>query len=265
MPPDVSGSSNKVRIQSGVPPGIDGAAAVDEAKRRYEKLASTSRPGEEYAASFYVHDLRRLEELVSRLATDGHAVFDAVSMQFVLHYLVPTEQATRELLSALRKVLRPGGRVIATGLSSDALADLFSASRRSGSGASAKHTVGNALYNVCFSGEGLAQLRGCTDEELQDAFDQRWGLTYNFSLVDAVDDLEEYVVPWSAWEALLTEYGFEVVLDGTFPEVFKSYASMSKFYNNHFLAKKRIAGELNREEDELFQLCTAFVLQLTGT
>lgn len=68
------------------------------------------------------------------------------------------------------------------------------------------------------------------EEAFEEAFSQRWGYPYVFSLAGAVNSQEEYNVPWEAFEELVTGLGFKVLLDGRFPEIYSAYAERSRFY-----------------------------------
>jgi len=232
--------------------GIDFALeAVQEAKRRHAKLAGSSRRRDgEYAASFYVGDLRR-SEVFEQLAAGGHTCFDVVAMQFMLHYQVETEQAVQAFLERVSGLLRPGGRLIGCIPSSDSLAELFASATPDASGTRRK---GNKLYSVCFPGDRWAEA-GRNEALLENAFAQQFGMPYTFSLVDAVDAQEEFVVPWEAFEELAQSVGLQVTLDAPFPELLRAYGDS---FDRLSAAK---LGPLTAEEQELFGLYSAFVLE----
>lgn len=155
--------------------------------------------------------------------------------------------------------LRPGGLVIATVPNCDALGELYARAVEDAAPGEPMR-VSNALFSVSFE-EGA---RECVDQVgddcLDEAFGKRWGLPYRFSLTDAVDEQEEYNVPWEAFEAMLVDIGFNVILDAGFPEVLSEYAQDSKFYND-FFCKDSALKELSADEEEVFGLYNAFVLE----
>jgi len=246
----------KAQISSYV--GLDFALeAVQEARRRYAKIA---RKGEsQYLAAFYVGDLRDPASF-DQLAGGGHTRFDVVSLQFTLQYLADSAETVRGLFAKLAGLLRPGGRVIGCIPSSDVLLDLYS---RPGSGPpeppGAPRRRGNALYSVLFRGEAWSSV-GQSEGDLEEAFARRWGLPYAFSLVDAVDALEEYVVPWEALEELASSVGFRVAADAPFADVLAEYSGTSPFYANFFSKDDRVA-KLSPQEEELFGFYSCFVFE----
>jgi len=230
--------------------GVDFAPeAVEEARRRYGELLERGQP--EYAAAFYVGDLRKPETL-EQLRRGGHGQFDVVTLQFVLQYIVESEESARALLTALVELLRPGGCVIGCIPSSEALASHYLDSGEDG-------LFENSLFSIRF-GSDARQKIGTAEEEVYQGFGNQWGLPYTFSLVDAVKAQEEYVVPFEAFEALTESLGFEVFLDAPFPELLKKYSGSSKFYADTF-AKKGWNTKFNEEEEELFSLYSSFVLR----
>merc|ERR1711972_59246 len=98
---------------------------------------------------------------------------------------------------------------------------------------SAMDTCGNNLYNIKFRG-GTCQQVGTSEEEVDNTFARQWGISYTFSLIDAVDEQEEYVLPWDAFEELANSLGFRVVLDGPFPDIFKEYSGSSTYFRETF-------------------------------
>mmetsp|Transcript_101463 Transcript_101463/g.293512 ORF Transcript_101463/g.293512 Transcript_101463/m.293512 type:complete len:634 (-) Transcript_101463:73-1974(-) len=250
--------------------GIDFAEeAVEEARRRYETRKRQARHaavggGEEYSAVFHCGDLRDAA-VFERLPADGHAQFDVISMQFVLNYIASSEACMRDLFTRIHGLLRPGGRVLASIANSDALGECFArgmeASRAAPSVSDAAAEVGNSLYRLCFQHEVWRRVDINDEAAFEEAFSRRWGYPYLFSLVGAVGSQEEYNVPWEAFEELVTGLGFRVLLDGRFPEVHSAYVERSRYHRTVFSQDPSCRTPLSQEEEELFGLYSAFVLE----
>lgn len=239
--------------------GIDFALeAVQEARRRYARLARQSSAGSEYAAAFYVGDLRTAE-VFDQLLGGGHSGFDVVSMQFTLQYLAESHETVRKLLARVSNLLRPGGRIIGSIPSSDVLCELYAGARVESGSVGTSRRKGNSLYSVRFRDEAWAEV--CSGKmDLDVAFSRQWGMPYSFSLVDAVDGQEEYVVPWEALEELTEGLGLKVILDAPFPELLREYGGSSRFVANVF-SKDGRNTPLTAEEEELFSLYSCFVFE----
>lgn len=245
--------------------GVDFADdAVAEAMRRHEVRRRQARHAscDEYPATFYSGDLRD-GAVFQQMVAEGHGSFDVVSIQFVLNYLASSEACMRDLFTRVRGLLRPGGRVLASVTNSDALGDFFARGvEAAGAGPAAERGVegGNRLFSLGFRHEVWRRLDVRDEEAFEEAFSQRWGYPYVFSLAGAVNSQEEYNVPWEAFEELVTGLGFKVLLDGRFPEIYSAYAERSRFYKGVF-SNDPLSGSLSAEEAELFGLYSAFVLE----
>lgn len=232
--------------------GVDFAeAAIAEARGRYASIVGAS--GGEVPATFYVGDLQA-PDVYDQLERDGHRAFDVISVQFALHYLAESEDAMRTFLRRICRLLRPGGRVLGTIPSSEALADLYETLA-----GGAERTAGNSLFQVHFDGAAWRALEAEGTDQDQDVFSERWGLDYAFTLVGAVEHQREYVVPWPLLEEMAEGLGLQVVLDGAFPDILGKYRDTSPTCKD-FTARGRMK-ELSQDEAELFALYSGFVLQ----
>lgn len=117
----------------------------------------------------------------------------------------------------------------------------------------------NPLYTVKFDEVMVARMQSA-GEDMDALFSDKWGVPYTFSLIDAVDGQQEYVVPWESFEQLIENLGFRVMLDASFPELLSEYCGTSTFFASVFSSQKNHA-DLTTEEEEVFSLYSGFVLQ----
>ncbi|CAE7255062.1 unnamed protein product [Symbiodinium pilosum] len=236
--------------------------AVEEARRRYRELhARSQQRGQlEFAASFYAGDCRD-PTIFDKLVQDGHAEFDVVVCQFALHYLLASEQDATTLLQRVFALLRPGGRFIATVPRCEELADLYEqATPSTDSARSLERELQRSLFHVHFEGEAWQGLQATGEPMVVDeVFQNRWGLPYRFWLQGAVA-AEEYLLPWEAFELLAVSLGFRLVADAAFPEIFQTFKQRSRFFKT-FFSRERENASMNRHEEEVFNLYSAFVLE----
>lgn len=248
---DLNKYNKQYRPNMGKYVGVDFATtAIAEAKRRFSEISARVEHGERYEAFFYSGDMRSAETY-AQLVKDGHDLFDVACTQFSLQYVADSEATVNRLLQRLSKVLRPGARLVGSVPSCDALADLYDSVS---CGAAGFKTAGNGLFQVRYDGAWHR------DELGEEDFSKRWGLDYEFSLVDAVDKQREYIVPWPAFEKLAAAAGFEVILDAPYSQILEVYSMTSKYYNNVFCRDGR-GSILSADEDELFGLYNGFVMQ----
>merc|ERR1712216_987450 len=164
----------------------------------------------------------------------------------------------RSLFTRLRDLVPPGGRVIGCTPSSDVLATLASGRKREGAEGSTL-SDGGGFGNELFRFDFDSTLQGLSVDDTMATFGERWGISYKFTLVDAVRELQEYVVPWFALETLINELGFRVYLEGKFPEILEVYKPASRFFNDVF-SKDAKNADLNATELGVFELYVGFVL-----
>ena len=114
-------------------------------------------------------------------------------------------------LSNVTERLQPGGFFVGTTLNAYRLVKLLRSIR------------GNVWSNsVC-----RLEFDESTDK---DEFPE-FGAKYSFSLVEAVDNLPEYLVHFSVLEAIAAEYGLKLVVRQEFPAVYEEYKSDPQFGN----------------------------------
>jgi len=120
--------------------------------------------------------------------------------------------------------------------------------------------MGNPFFEVRFEDDCWRRVDFNDEDALEEAFSRKWGRPYIFSMGGTVEAQEEYIVPWEAFEELVTSMGFRVLLDGSFPEIHAAYAQRSRYFNRAFKDDPN-CGPLSEGEQELFGLYSGFVLE----
>ena len=174
--------------------GISAYVGVDIATESVRKDAREryNKAGFVFPAALFVADA--FEAPLGGALVD-HLPFDLVSCQFALHYSFSSEQRARRALQNVADVLRPGGYFIGT----TADADVLVRKLRSVDGLCVSNSVFSCVFDARFAGK---------------TFDaaQPFGLTYKFTLADAVEELPEYLVHRPTLERLAAEVGLQLTM-----------------------------------------------------
>ena len=174
--------------------GISAYVGVDIATESVRKDAREryNKAGFVFPAALFVADAFEAP-LGGALAE--HVPFDLVSCQFALHYAFSSEQRARRALQNVADVLRPGGYFIGT----TADADVLVRKLRAVDGLCVSNSVFSCVFDARFAGK---------------TFDvaQPFGLTYKFTLADAVEELPEYLVHRPTLERLAAEVGLHLTM-----------------------------------------------------
>lgn len=263
--------------------GVDiSDAALKEAQRRHTDMR------QRYPARFLqgnllmaqtFEEIRRTADIFGVTGTGG--LFDTVSMQLSLHYLIGTREGAKSLVQMISGLLKPGGRFIATFPCCERIAGRMRGLHKSAAIVEGTpiFEFGNDLYRVKIPLASLARIvpsltdtlkPDASDEELEslvealdiDEVSERlsteWGIPYSFWLIETIDDQEEYVVPLKELVAVMDECGLDVALSGNFAEILQQY--------NH---SPVIAGfnktnnglTLSPNEEEIFRFYRTLVAQ----
>ncbi|QPG73675.1 hypothetical protein FOA43_000988 [Brettanomyces nanus] len=171
--------------------GIDiSDQSIKEAIHRYRKSRC------QFHAIFATGDAfnTQVPEIVAPFKNEVNLQFDTVSMQFCLHYAFANEETARRMLENVSRSLKLGGMFIGTIPSSDfirwKIKRLHSGSKK----------WGNSLYEVEFP----------EPPPRDGQFPSPFGNMYTYYLVDAVDHVPEYVVPFEKLRSLCEEYNLEL-------------------------------------------------------
>ena len=211
--------------------GVDiSEEAINEARKRYESMSMP------FNATFLVEDCCVVDLEKKHLFPDD-IYFDIVNCQFALHYSFENEAKARMFLRNAAVRLKEGGKFISTIPDSSVLL-----SHR-------EKSFGNDIYTVTFENKPTKS---------------GFGYRYKFHLVDAIDELDEYVVPSDLLKKLALEEGLHIVEEIPFHEYFKKNAEK---YDS-LLKKMKVYDEQGNFSDgqwEAVGLYKVFVFEKRST
>ena len=210
--------------------GIDIAAqSVRDAVERYN--GANGRPGMPYAATFMAGDFCAVS-VAEQLPPD--LWFALASCQFALHYSFASESRARALLQNAAARLAIGGTFVATVPDADVLVRRLRAADAL--------TFGNSLYRVEFAGTHAS--KGFP------ASASPFGLAYRFTLKEAVDECEEYLVHLPTLRRLAAEQGLEMLYARNFTDFFAEECHVKAHAELLERMKVLPAGGVPLSEDE---------------
>ncbi|KAI9499274.1 guanine-N(7)-methyltransferase domain-containing protein [Zychaea mexicana] len=214
--------------------------SLEQMQKRYRTLRTKS-----FTAEFYAMDCYK--ELIAPKLHRSIG-FDAVSMQFCLHYAFETEEKARTMLENVSTRLRSGGRFIGT------MPDANWIVKRVREQPKGVNKFGNSIYHIDF--EDTIQ-----DENKETGF-SKFGCKYMFHLEDAVD-CPEYLVHWPTFERLAKSYGLKLTFKQNFHELYRDAARDKEF--GWLLQKIGVVGgsqsEMSEEEWEAARVYLAFAFE----
>ncbi|CAN6604348.1 hypothetical protein TRVA0_002S04016 [Trichomonascus vanleenenianus] len=221
--------------------GIDIAdVSVSQARERYDKLRYKL-----FWADFCVGDAYRdrVEDIVHPEAFP----VDIVSIQFAMHYAFEDEGRAKAMISNVSRSLRPGGRFIGTIPNSDRILSHL---------AKGESQWGNDIYQVKFENPP-------TVEEVKKT---PYGHRYAFNMTDAIDDVDEYIVPFDAFVDLADKHGLRLVYKKPFLEMFNEEVPRSKTLRDigsrmRVFAEDGRSSSLTPEEQEASDVYLAFAFE----
>ncbi|KAJ9098690.1 hypothetical protein QFC21_004338 [Naganishia friedmannii] len=188
--------------------GIDVAeGSIEDFKTRLREMKRRLR----YKADLYVLDCFRTSilELPRDKLKPG---FDNVSMQFCIHYAFEKVQSVRQMLENVAMFLREGGIYFGTTVSKDKIVAALNEIPPEAE----ELVISNDLFRMEF-----------TERE----HDGPFGHAYNFSLKDAIDDCEEYVVDWGEFTSIAAEYKLKCIYRKDFDEMFAEHTQNPEFFH----------------------------------
>ena len=255
-------------------------AALAEAQRRY-KQGRFRYPAEFIEGNLMLPDIfAEIRRVVQAHGFTEESPFDVISIQLALHYLVGSKEETHVFFDRVLKLLKPGGRFIATFPCCDRIARRLRNATPTDETCTA-FEFGNSNYKVTFAANELiklipsvaevlsapnpaeafeAEMEQVDFDEVSQAVGQTWGAQYKFWLVQTIDDQEEYIVPCAALETLLGEMKLNHEMGGNFSEVVSHYSEHKSPVVNDF--KKFNAGiTLSDVEEEVFKFYRAIVVK----
>eukprot|EP00962_Isochrysis_galbana_P060975 scaffold36083_cov112-Isochrysis_galbana.AAC.6 len=225
--------------------GVDIALeSVRDAVRRYN--GAHGRQSMPFAAHFYAGDF--CDPSLHHALPAGLS-FHLVSCQFACHYAFASEERAEVLLRNVSSRLLPGG--VFAGTTADAC--VLVRRMRAASGLS----FGNAHYSVSFPSE--------TEPKRFPAGGSPFGLAYRFSLQEAVDDCQEYLVHMPTFSAIAARHGLRLISADNFTDLFAAEAPS----NRELLERMRVlpdtdGGSISEAEWEVAHTYLAFAFRKDG-
>ncbi|CDK25348.1 unnamed protein product [Kuraishia capsulata CBS 1993] len=224
--------------------------SIKEAIRRYRTMQHLSSFGVVFVAGDAFKTA--IPDVIKGFESEVSFPFDMVSMQFCMHYGFDSEETARSMIKNVSKSLRRGGKFIGTIPSSD-----FMKTKLKDLPAGEKGW-GNSLYRVNFD----------QDPPRDGIFRPAYGQLYTYYLVDAVDNVPEFVVPFEAFRALCEEYNLELRYKKQFFDMFaEEIPNWIKRLNPRLLEGMRRADGtygVEGEEKEAAAFYLAFCFEKTG-
>ncbi len=264
--------------------GVDiSDAALTEAQRRHRELRKGRYEG--YFAQGNLMIPQTFEDIRSGVLNYGISgsggIFDTISIQLSLHYLIGTEENAKFLIGKIASLLKPGGRFLATFPCSERIAHRIRGLKKAGPDADPKTQLqfGNDLYKVKFSFDSMRTIvpdidtiagEDATEDEVESFVEQidleatkeklasTWGIPYTFWLIDTINDQEEYAVPLKALEEIIIANSMIIKMSENFAEV------LSRFGHSQVLTGfKRMNPNLSLSDDEedVFRFYRALVVE----
>ena len=186
------------------------SVSVRQAESRYNERTCR------FQARFFSFDCfsAPLADNIPRAVLDPH--FDNVSLQFCLHYGWESVPKAQLMLENIARYLKPGGVFVGTIPNADLLRSKLSTAMEQ---SPSTLTFGNQYYTVRF--EPTSNVKGPRFPP--------FGHKYYFTLVDAVDDVAEYVVDWDQFISLAQQNGLECIFKKTFEQVWREEGQLDHF------------------------------------
>lgn len=223
--------------------GLDIAeTSIHQARER----AASLRAGMGFTAIFNTLDC--FSQPLSRVLDKEQlaAPFDVVSMQFCMHYAFESVSKARMMLENVARYLRVGGRFIGTIPNGNFLeyvslhiipykTKCSRDSLKAMPPSSPEYSLGNRVYRITF----------------EDSVHRLFGQRYHFFLLDAVEDVPEYLVHWDNFVTLALELGLHLVERKEFHEIFMDERDHRDY--GALLKKMRVVdddGESQMDEDQ---------------
>ncbi|CAG8539730.1 12640_t:CDS:2 [Ambispora leptoticha] len=217
---------NKANIEKLI--GIDLAeVSIQHARKRWEDMK-----GRKLRAEFYAMDCFSYP-LSTKISRDEE--FDIVSMQFCLQYSFESEKKARMALRNVTSNLKKGGFFIGT------LPDANWIVKKLKNLKQDQLEFGNSIYSIRF--------------EQKEEFPE-FGHKYSFNLEEAISDCPEYLVRFSFFEQLASEYGLKLVYKKRFHDLYNEAKEETAFRDLLYTMKviKPSEGEMSEEEWEAAEI-----------
>ncbi|KAL7558096.1 hypothetical protein ACA910_020046 [Epithemia clementina (nom. ined.)] len=205
-------------------------------------------------------------------------MFDVVSIQFAIHYMMSTQQRARRFFYTVSQLLEVGGNLIATTIDARVViehmmnlgADLhFDDDKDIANREPLEIKVGAGACRIRFEPEIVAKIVKSTSDGSADCKDL-FGLEYTFTLVEGSDhgagvgdavNLPEWLTPIPVLESLGMEVGLELECAENFHEFFKNRNDPSVHAGAHSslysMKVLNLNGSISPDEWEISRLYCA--------
>lgn len=253
--------------------------ALNEARRRHSSSSRRTYPAEFIQGNLMVPEIfQQIKQTAERMGVTEESPFDIISIQLALHYMVGSSEDAKLFMNRVLGLLKPGGRLIATFPCCERIAgrlrnitpvdDTFS-----------DFVLGNNIYKVTFSKDELlkvipslsdavmkkssedmeSQIEQLDLDDVSNTVGNLWGVQYKFWLIQTIDNQEEYIVPFSALEGLLTgQLQMTHDLGGNFAEIVSHFTEKGSKVVKDF-KKSNPDAILTDAEEEVFKFYRAVV------
>ncbi|KAJ1514776.1 mRNA cap guanine-N7 methyltransferase [Coelomomyces lativittatus] len=212
--------------------GLDIAeTSIEEARHRYHSSKYFK-----FKAEFHITDC--FNHPIDPYVPDS-ILFDAVCMQFSLHYTFSSENTARQTFQNVSKYLKPGGYFF--GCTTHSYLILKKALTLSPS-------YGNSFYSVHFSSWKSTSI-------------SPYGHQYTFQLDDAIEGCPEYLIHWATLESLASSYGLDLIERVPFHDFYQRHGQTHQSLLIHMNVLNLETPQLSDEEWEAIGLYTTFVFQ----
>lgn len=179
--------------------------------------------------------------------------FDVVSCQFAIHYAFENETRVRRLLQNVTDRLQPGGFFIGTTVDANVLLRKI----RAIDGLE----IGSEVYQVSFD-------KSFTNKKIEKGVKNHpYGVKYNFTLDNRVDDCPEFLVHFPTFAKLAEEYDLELQLLCNFHDFYSEFTK-DEYPEYRDLFYRRNSGNehgrISADEWDAIYLYTAFAFKKRG-
>ena len=227
--------------------GVDiSRTAIDDARQRFNASSESRRSGS-VVARLVRADIGAVN-LGAEAAFDHGEMFDAVSVQFALHYFFRSERRALSFFRTVADRLKPGGVFIGT------IPDAALLVRRLRDVTPA-NDFGNSLFRVTFPPEDAARVRcGLGNAP--------YGARYSFFLAEAVHNVDEYLVPWPLLERLAAAAGLTALASDNFHAFYERLGRTGRHADTaRNMRVFNCEGRLSADEWEVAGLYRIFAFQ----
>lgn len=235
-----------VRSYCGVDISLTG---LRDARKRFNDV--NARDGGAMQAKLVRADLG-VTDLAAAGALAPGEQFDAISIQFALHYMFQSEARALTFFANIAGRLAPGGVLLATLPDSDVLV------RRTRDLPPHENSFGNAHYSITVPHDSVRRMRALGSSP--------YGCVYNFYLTESVDHVDEYLVPYELLTRLAAAAGLTPVAAQNFHEFFESMHVKPR----HAESLQRMSvlncdGTMTQEEWEVAGVYRVYAFQAPAT